>query len=86
MTNKLYVGNLPFSATDDSIKELFAEAGTVNNVTVIIDRDTNQSKGFGFIEMGSGEEANEAIERLNGKSFEGRELKVNLAKPRESRN
>ena len=65
MTNKLYVGNLPFSEDDASIKELFSEAGTVTSATVILDRETNRSKGFGFIEMSTSEEATAAIEKLN---------------------
>jgi RNA recognition motif-containing protein len=85
MTNKLYVGNLPFSATEDSIKELFAEAGTVTSANVIVDRDTNRSKGFGFVEMSTDEEAGTAINTFNGKDLDGRALKVSLAKPREPR-
>lgn len=85
MTNKLYVGNLPFSATDDSLKELFAAAGTVTSVNIIMDRETNHSKGFGFVEMNSEEEATKAIELYNGKDLDGRALKVNVAKPREER-
>jgi len=85
MTNKLYVGNLPFSADDSSIKELFSEAGTVTSVAVILDRETNRSKGFGFIEMSTSEEASAAIEKFNGKDFDGRDLKVSFAKPREER-
>ncbi len=84
MTNKLYVGNLPFSATEDSLKELFSESGTVTSATVIMDRDTNRSKGFGFVEMSTDEEATKAIELLNGKDVDGRALKVNIAKPREN--
>ncbi len=85
MNNKLYVGNLPFSATNDSITESFSVAGTVTSANVIVDRDTNRSKGFGFVEMGTEEEANAAIEALNGKDMGGRDLKVSLAKPREAR-
>ena len=85
MTNKLYVGNLPFSATDSSIEELFSGAGSVTSVAVILDRETNRSKGFGFIEISTGEEANKAIELFNGKDFDGRDLKVSLAKPKEER-
>ena len=85
MTNKLYVGNLPFSTTEEAIKELFSEAGTVTSATIIVDRDTNRSKGFGFIEMNSAEEATAAIESFNGKDLDGRDLKVSLAKPREPR-
>ncbi|MFC1483290.1 RNA recognition motif domain-containing protein [Candidatus Margulisiibacteriota bacterium] len=85
MTNKLYVGNLPFSANENSLKELFSESGTVTSVAVIVDRDTNRSKGFGFVEMSTGEEANNAISTFNGKDLDGRALKVSLAKPRENR-
>ncbi|MBT3260738.1 RNA-binding protein [bacterium] len=85
MSNKLYVGNLPFSATEDSIRELFAEAGTVTSATVIVDRDTNRSKGFGFVEMSTDEEANKAISTFDGKDLDGRALKVSVARPREDR-
>src|ERR1043165_1420529 len=70
MGNKLYVGNLPFSATDDSLRELFAQAGAVNSATIITDRDTGRSKGFGFVEMSSDQEAADAITKFNGTSFE----------------
>ena len=85
MTNKLYVGNLPYSANDSSIKELFSECGTVTSSSVIIDRDTNRSKGFGFVEMSTQEEAQKVINTFNGKDLDGRALKVNLAKPQEKR-
>ena len=85
MTNKLYVGNLPFSATNSSLNELFSVAGTVTSATVIMDRDTDRSKGFGFVEMSSSEEAKDAISALNGKDVDGREIKVSLAKPKEPR-
>lgn len=85
MKNKLYVGNLPFSADDSSIKELFSKSGTVTSASVIHDKETGRSKGFGFIEMSSEQEAATAIENLNGKELEGRALKVNLAKPKEER-
>ena len=85
MTNKLYVGNLPYSADDSSLKELFSGSGTVNSVNVIQDRETNRSKGFGFVEMSSSDEANAAVENLNGSDLDGRSIKVNLAKPREDR-
>jgi RNA recognition motif-containing protein len=85
MSNKLYVGNLPFSATEDSVRELFAEAGTVTSATVIVDRDTNRSKGFGFVEMSTDEEANKAISTFDGKDLDGRALKVSVARPREDR-
>ncbi|MDD4526688.1 MAG: RNA-binding protein [Candidatus Margulisbacteria bacterium] len=85
MQNKLYVGNLPFSATNDSITELFSEAGKVVSANVIMDRETNRSKGFGFVEMSSEEEANAVIKSFNGKDLGGRDLKVSLAKPKEER-
>jgi RNA recognition motif-containing protein len=80
---KLYVGNLPFSATEDSVRELFAAHGTVEKVALINDRDTGQPRGFGFVEM-SGADAQRAMQSLNGKDFGGRPLKVNEAqdKPR----
>ena len=85
MATKLYVGSLAYSINDDKLKEVFAEAGTVVSAQVIIDRDTSQSKGFGFVEMSSEDEAKEAIKLLNGKNVEGRDLVVNEAKPREER-
>ena len=84
MKNKLYVGNLPFSASNDSIKTLFSESGTVTSATIIMDRETNRSKGFGFVEMSSEEEANRAMTSFNGRDIDGRALKVSLAKPREA--
>ena len=85
MAVKLYVGNLPYSTTDDDLKELFAPYGTVVSATVITDRDSGRSKGFGFVEMETEEEANAAIEALNGKDFGGRNLVVNIARAREER-
>jgi len=85
MSTKLYVGNLSFDTSGADLEELFGEVGTVESATVIEDRDTGRSRGFGFIEMASKEEANQAIEQLNGREVDGRELKVNEAKPRESR-
>jgi RNA recognition motif-containing protein len=85
MKNKLYVGNLPFSVNEDSLKEMFSEAGTVTSATVIVDKDTNRSKGFGFIEMSTEEEASNAIDTLNGKDLDGRALNVSLAKPKVDR-
>lgn len=81
MGRKLYVGNLPFSATEEALSTKFSEYGKVESVKLITDRDTGQSKGFGFIEMGSDAEANAAIAGLNGFDFDGRALKVNEAKP-----
>ena len=85
MAKKLYVGNLPYSATADSLKTAFAQAGTVETATVITDKFSGRSKGFGFVEMSSDEEANKAIEMFNGKELEGRTLTVNEAKPLEER-
>lgn len=85
MAKKLYVGGLPYSTTDEALKEHFSQAGTVETATIIIDRMTNRSKGFGFVEMSSDEEAEKAIEMFNGKDFDGRNLTVNEAKPMEAR-
>jgi cold-inducible RNA-binding protein len=85
MNNKLYVGNLPFSANDDSMKEYFSEAGTVTSSAVVVDRETSRSRGFGFVEMSTEEEASKAILTFNGKEMDGREIKVSLAKPKEDR-
>ncbi len=85
MGNKLYVGNLPFSATDDSLRELFAQSGSVNSATIITDRDTGRSKGFGFVEMSSDQEASDAITKFNGTNFEGRTITVNEARPKAPR-
>ena len=85
MGRKLYVGNLPYSATDQSLHEAFGSCGTVDSVNLIIDRDTGQSKGFGFVEMSSDSEAQKAIQELNGASIDGREIKVNEAKPKAPR-
>ena len=82
---KIYVGNLPFSATDAEVRELFAAHGTVESVSIITDRDTGRSKGFGFVEMGSDQEAQAAIQALNGHEVNGRALTVNEARPREER-
>ena len=81
MGNKLYVGNLPFSATDDSLKEMFAEAGQVESARIITDRDTGRSKGFGFVEMSTEQEASDAIKKFNGRDLDGRSLTVNEARP-----
>mgnify|MGYP001170007936 FL=1 len=86
MGKKLYVGNLPFSATEDSLKEAFLQFGTVESVTIITDRDTGQSKGFGFIELSTKQEAASAIAKMNGTEMDGRTLKVSEAQakvPRE---
>ena len=80
---KLYVGNLPYSTDDNSLKDFFAEAGTVASAVVISDRMSGRSKGFGFVEMENDEEADKAIADFNGKELDGRELVVNEARPRE---
>ena len=85
MATNLYVGNLPYQLTNDELNEYFAQVGTVVSATVITDRNTGRSKGFGFVEMGSDEEAKKAIEELNGKDFKGRPLRINEARPREER-
>jgi len=85
MGRKLYVGNLPYSATEQSLREAFAASGTVDAVSVITDRGTGQSKGFAFVEMASDREAQAATEAMNGKMLDGRQIKVNEAKPRENR-
>ena len=81
MGRKLYVGNLPYSATDASLGDAFAACGTVESSRIIMDRDTGRSKGFGFVEMSSDAEAQAAIGRMNGSDWEGRALTVNEAKP-----
>ncbi len=85
MGNKIYVGNLPFSATSDSLNEMFSKFGTVDSAKIVMDRDTGRSKGFGFVEMSSGDEAAAAIEKLNGQDMGGRSLVVNEARPMEPR-
>lgn len=82
---KIYVGNLPYSVRDAELEEMFSPFGEVISANVIIERETNRSKGFGFVEMASNEDAQAAINDLNGKEFNGRGLKVNEAKPREER-
>jgi RNA recognition motif-containing protein len=84
MGRKLYVGNLPYSATEASLREAFTASGTVESATVITDRDTGQSKGFGFIEMATDAEAQAATQALNGTSLDGRQIKVSEAKPKAS--
>ena len=85
MNNKLYVGGLPYSVTEGRLEEIFAEHGTVQSARVISDKFTGQSRGFGFVEMASGEEAQKAIEALNGTQLDGRTLMVNEARPQEPR-
>lgn len=81
MGTKIYVGNLPFSATDSTLNDAFAEHGTVTSARIITDRDSGRSKGFGFVEMSTEQEAGNAISKLNGVPWEGRNLTVNEAKP-----
>ena len=82
---KLYVGNLDYAVTNDSLGEHFAQVGKVVEAVIITDRMTGRSKGFGFVEMSTDEEAKKAVETLNGQEFEGRKLVVNEARPREER-
>ena len=83
MSTKLYVGNLSFGVTSDDLQEHFAQAGTVESAKVVEDRDTGRSRGFGFVEMSSSDEAQAAIEQFNGQDLDGRSLVVNEARPRE---
>jgi hypothetical protein len=85
MSMKLYVGNLAFQTTSEDLENLFSQAGTVQSANVIEDRETGRSRGFGFVEMSSTEEGNEAIEQFNGKEVSGRNLNVNEARQREER-
>ena len=86
MSMKLYVGNLAFETTSNELQTLFAQAGTVESVSLIEDRETGRSRGFGFVEMQTKEEGAAAIQKFNGQEVGGRSLKVNEAKPRENRN
>lgn len=85
MAKKLYVGGLPYSASEDTLKEMFSQAGTVESAMIIMDKISGRSKGFGFVEMSSEEEAAKAIEMCNGKELEGRNLTVAEARPMEER-
>jgi RNA recognition motif-containing protein len=85
MGSKLYVGNLSYNSTSSDLEQLFGQHGTVQSAEVIQDRDTGRSKGFGFVQMGSDQEAQAAISALNGQEVDGRALTVNEAKPREDR-
>ncbi|MEI6169616.1 MAG: RNA-binding protein [Candidatus Saccharibacteria bacterium] len=85
MAKNLFVGSLPWSVNDEQLAQIFAEAGTVDSARVITERDTGRSKGFGFVEMASDDEAKKAVETLNGKEIEGRAITVNEARPREER-
>src|ERR671918_1952197 len=85
MSMKLYVGNLAFQTSSEDLQQLFSQAGTVESATVVEDRETGRSRGFGFVEMSSKEEGTAAITQFNGKEVNGRSLTVNEAKPRENR-
>ena len=85
MSMKLYVGNLSFQTSSEDLQELFAKAGTVESASVVEDRETGRSRGFGFVEMATNEEGQAAIQQFNGKEFNGRNLTVNEARPREDR-
>lgn len=85
MATKLFIGSLAWATNDDSLKDFFSQAGTVQSANVIVDRETNRSKGFGFVEMSSDEEAKKAIDELNGKELDGRPIVVSEARPREER-
>ena len=85
MEAKLYVGNLPYNTVDADLEKIFSQVGTVTSAQVIKDRESGRSKGFGFVEMSSAEEANAAITKFHGTDFNGRPLTVNLARPREER-
>ena len=85
MNNKLYIGGLAYSVTDEDLNSLCSQHGSVESATVVKDRDTNNSRGFGFVEMSTQEEAEKAIQALNGTDLQGRTIMVNVAKPREDR-
>ncbi len=85
MQSKLYVGNLSYNVSEDQLRELFGQAGEINQVTLIMDRDTRRPKGFGFVEMNTQEDAEKAIQMFNDQELDGRRMTVNLAKPREER-
>jgi cold-inducible RNA-binding protein len=85
MATKLYVGGLPYSTQEDALKELFSQAGNVTSAVIIMDKMSGRSKGFGFVEMSSDEEAQNAVSMFNGQDFEGRKLTVNEARPMEAR-
>ncbi|MGB4758524.1 MAG: RNA-binding protein [Candidatus Saccharimonadales bacterium] len=85
MATNLFVGGIAYSATDDDLAQHFAQAGTVVSAKIVVDRETNRSKGFGFVEMSSDDEAKKAIDTLNGTELSGRAISVNEARPREER-
>jgi RNA recognition motif-containing protein len=84
MSTKLYVGNLSFRVTSDDLQEYFSSAGSVESANIVQDRETGRSRGFGFVEMGSEDDANNAIAQFNGQEYDGRNLVVNEARPREN--
>jgi cold-inducible RNA-binding protein len=83
--NRLFVGNLSYQTTQDDLQEYFSQAGVVTSVTLMLDKVTGKSRGFAFVEYGTAEEANKAVEEFHGKEFQGRALTVNVARPREER-
>ena len=85
MSNKLYVGNLPYNIVEQDLREPFSECGTVESVKIVTDRETGRSKGFAFVEMASEEEANNVITNFNGATMDGRQMKISVARPQESR-
>lgn len=85
MAHKLFVGGLPYATTEDQLRELFEKLGPVDSVQIIIDRETNRSKGFGFVTMTNDDDAKKAIDELDGQEYEGRRLAVNEARPKEPR-
>jgi RNA recognition motif-containing protein len=85
MATKLFVGSLSWNTTDDQLKELFAAVGTVTSATVVTDRESGRSRGFGFVEMSNDDEAKKAVEELNGKELDGRTINVSEARPKEDR-
>lgn len=85
MATRLYVGNLSYDTTEDGLRELFAEVGEVASVSIVTDRDTNRSKGFAFVEMGSDEAARTAMSTLDGRELDGRNIRIQEARPREDR-
>jgi len=85
MSKKLFVGNLPYSVTDEQLREIFSESGQVESSTVVTDKFSGRSRGFGFVEMATEEEAKKALQELNGKEVEGRNIVVNEAKPMKPR-
>ena len=85
MSNKLYIGNLPYSISEQDLRDPFSECGTVQSVKIISDRDTGRSKGFAFVEMSCQEEANNVITNFNGATLDGRQMRISIARPQEPR-